>query len=114
MEITKEMLELAATEANHAQLKVMFDAMEVERDAFIYELQKANAVIIDLQRNPPKYTQQHLAEIRAEAIEHAATYLSESMTDKSHESLIFKDRYVYISTRYLREHAETIRQGGAE
>ena len=54
-----------------------------------------------------------IAEIRAEAIEQAATYLSESMPDKSHESVIFKDGYVYISTRYLREHAETLRQGGA-
>ena len=41
--------------------------LRAERDSYLAELQKANAVIIDLQRNPPKYTQHHLAKIRAEA-----------------------------------------------
>lgn len=79
--------------------------------AQVAELSRFISVYEELQKlTPPK---QNLAEIRAEAIEQAATYLSESMPDKSHESVIFKDGYVYISTRYLREHAETIRQGGA-
>lgn len=53
-----------------------------------------------------------IAEIRAESIESAVTYLAESIPDKSHESVIFKDRYVYISNRYLREYAAKVRQGG--
>lgn len=57
--------------------------------------------------------QQCLRDVQAEAIDNATTYLAESIPDKSHESVIFKDRYVYISTRYLREYAESVRQGGA-
>lgn len=50
------------------------------------------------------------AEIKAKAIEEAATYLAESVPDQTHESVIFKDRYVYISTRYMREYANQLRQ----
>jgi len=52
--------------------------------------------------------------VQAEAVKKAATYLSESIPDKSHESVIFKDGHIYISTRYLREYAESIKQGGTE
>lgn len=53
---------------------------------------------------------QCLAEIKAQAVEDAATYLSESIPGQSHESVIFKDRYVYVSTRYMREYANQLRQ----
>lgn len=58
-----------------------------------------------------KTPQQHLREIRAEAIEQAATYLSESIPDQSHKSVIIEGGYVYISTRYLRQYAESILKG---
>lgn len=38
-----------------------------ERDAYLAELQKANAVIIDLQRNPPKMLESCLRQVMADA-----------------------------------------------
>jgi hypothetical protein len=38
-----------------------------ERDAYLAELQKANAVIIDLQRNPPNMLESCLRQVRADA-----------------------------------------------
>lgn len=55
----------------------------------------------------------NVSEIQAATLAAAATYLSESIPDKSHESVIFKDGYVYISTRYLREYAERVKAGEA-
>jgi hypothetical protein len=69
---------------------------------------KAKADLRDAYDATPE---QCLREIQANSINDAATYLSESIPDKSYESVIFKDRYVYLSTRYLREHANRIRQG---
>ncbi len=82
-----------------------------ERDALAAQVSGLMKIV---ESNALVHISANTAEISAQAIEQAATYLSESAPDKSHESVIFKDRYVYISTRYLREHAETIRQGGAE
>lgn len=50
-------------------------------------------------------------ETRATAIEDAVSYLANAIPDQSYESVVFNDNgYVYLSTRYLREHAERIRQ----
>lgn len=38
-----------------------------ERDSYLAELQKANGIIIDLQRNPPKLLKQHIVEMLVEA-----------------------------------------------
>lgn len=43
-----------------------------ERDAYLAELQKANAVIIDLQRNPPNLLESCLRQVRADAVMDAA------------------------------------------
>lgn len=98
MEITKEMLYTASQAANHQQLRVMYDAMKDERDAYLAELQKANAVIIDLQRNPPKLLENHLRQVRADAVfdavnEHGKKY------GNSHFG------------RHLREYADSILAG---
>ncbi len=41
--------------------------IKAERHSILAELQKANATILDLQRNPPKLAKEFLAEIKAEA-----------------------------------------------
>ena len=42
-------------------------AAQAERDALLSELHKANATIIDLQRIPPKFSEEYIAEIKAQA-----------------------------------------------
>lgn len=78
-----------------------------ERDALAAQVSGLMKIV---ESNALVHISANTAEISAQAIEQAATYLSESVPDKSHESVIFKDRYVYISTLYLREYAERIRQ----
>lgn len=41
--------------------------LQNERDSLIAELHKANSVILDLQRDPPKLTKKLIADIEAEA-----------------------------------------------
>lgn len=41
--------------------------IKADRDSILAELQKANATILDLQRNPPKLTEEFIAEIKAGA-----------------------------------------------
>lgn len=72
-------------------------SLKAERGALLDELQKANAVIIDLQRNPPKYTERHLAEIMAQAVIDAVV---------SHEVKYGNSQF----GRHLREYAANIRQ----
>lgn len=85
--------------------------LESERAALAAQVSGLMKIV---ESNALAHISANTSEISAQAIEQAVTYLSESVPDKSHESVIFKDRYVYISTRCLREHAATIRQGGAE
>ena len=88
------------------------DAVEYVRADLYHALAaQVSGLMKIVESNALVHISANTAEISAKAIEQAATYLSESIPDKSHESVIFKDGYVYISTRYLREHAETIRQG---
>jgi len=77
------------------------EKLEAERDAFLAELQKANAIILDLQRNPPKFTEQHLAEIRAEAVLQFAHWAFDTCPNID---CMFDDKDDYIAK---------IRQGGA-
>lgn len=42
------------------------EKVKAERDSFLAELQKANGIIIDLQRNPPKLLKQHIVEMLVE------------------------------------------------
>jgi len=46
-----------------------------ERDAYLAELQKANAVIIDLQRNPPNMLESCLRQVRADAVNKFAEHV---------------------------------------
>lgn len=85
------------------------DVITAERAALAAQVSGLMKIV---ESNALVHISANTAEISAKAIEQAATYLSESIPDKSHESVIFKDGYAYISTRYLREHAETIRQEG--
>jgi hypothetical protein len=81
------------------------EGLKAERDAFLTELQKANATIIDLQRNPPKFTQQHLAEIRADAVKEFA----ESIGVFSRE---YDDQgYVEVAEWRIKEYVDELRQG---
>lgn len=66
---------------------------------------------LNLLRIANQQPEEALRQIQAEAVEDAVTYLAESIPDKSHESVIFRDGYVYISTRYLREYANRIKAG---
>lgn len=50
-----------------ASLMLEFEKLTSERDALLQELHKANSIIIDLQRNPPKFTAEYLREIEAKA-----------------------------------------------
>jgi hypothetical protein len=85
--------------------------LKAERDAFLAELQKANAIILDLQRNPPKFTEQHLAEIRAEAVQYSANSIKPiDMSDLSRD---FTDGYEYCRALII-QYAEQIRQGGVK
>jgi hypothetical protein len=85
------------------KLQIERDIFKAERDAFLAELQKANAIILDLQRNPPKFTEQHLAEIRAEAVA---------------DFVMFLPQYSYNINGLLaieaKKYADKIRKGGAK
>lgn len=90
-----------------------------ERDALAARIQTAERVEKIFSEIPElkfddclKLFADEIRNVQAEAIDNATTYLAESIPDKSYESVIFKDRYVYISTRYLREYAAKLRQGG--
>jgi aminoglycoside N3'-acetyltransferase len=85
-----------------------YDELKEERDAFLAELQKANATIIDLQRNPPKLTQQHLAEIRAEAVLKFAEDIGVFSSEYDDQG------YVEVAKWRVKEYVEEVRQGGAE
>lgn len=91
-----------------------------ERDALAARIQTAERVEKIFSEIPEfkfddclKLFADEIRNVQAEAIDNATTYLADSIPDKSYESVIFKDRYVYISTRYLREYAAKLRQGGA-
>lgn len=97
-----------AVEVDEANERVA--EVTAERDALAADKEKLIRLLSEKARF---HLSVNVAEIQAKAIEEAATYLSESIPDDSHESVIFKDRHVYISTRYLRTHAAKVRQGGA-
>jgi hypothetical protein len=100
--LSAAMKELSDWKVEALIAKAERNKIKVERDSFLAELQKANAIILDLQRNPPKLTEQHLAEIRAEAVESAiknCAIVTVFQTDT-------------ISVRGLLTYAEQIRQGG--
>ena len=78
--------------------------LRAERDAYLAELQKANAVIIDLQRNPPKYATSHLAEIRAEA--GRAGFVEGYEAGHTY-------RFANIGDQLADEYADSIRRSGA-
>lgn len=82
------------------KLQMERDIFKAERDAFLAELQKANAIILDLQRNPPKFTEQHPAEIRAEA---GRTGYLQAIHDLGYRDSCLTDR--------ANKYAEQIRQG---
>jgi hypothetical protein len=90
------------------KLQMERDQLKAERDAFLAELQKANAIILDLQRNPPKFTEQHLSEIRAEA--GRAGYL-QALYDYEQ---IFEIDCNMTPENAADQYAERIRQGGAK
>lgn len=108
-----------------SQIDNMFTGVRQQRDALAAKLQKIADAWMGAGSWPDtveeKQTianainaapQQCLAEIKAEAIEQAATYLSESIQDVDYKAVIFQDRYAYISTRYMREYAAKIRNTG--
>lgn len=94
-------------------LKEQVSMLQAERDALLQELRKANSIIIDLQRNPPEFTAEHLRDVQAEAVQDGLDAIGAPVTKFAKMSDDFVAGF-NLCAALLQQHAAKVRQGGAE
>ena len=82
-----------------------YEKLKADYDSILAELQKANATIIDLQRNPPKLAKEFLAEIKAEAVKAFADEIGVFSREYDDQG------YVEVAKWKVQEHIAKVRQG---